>query len=266
MKVHLENLSLTLLNTGFVSLDKTWDYDNVISPFFRIYYIPEGEGYVFHNKQTFLLKPGYLYLIPSYTYSRYKCDFFMKQYYLSALEENESGMSIFSHKSFHHKVKADKLSITYFKRLLELNPNRTIERDDPKIYDNRDGLISYKKENEKLSDSAFIETKGILMCLLSRFINTNNYTPIKNQNIASISKISNYIKQHLHQELTVNHLAEKCNLNVDYFSRQFKKIYEVRPNQYIQDRRMERAQLLLVTTTNSFLYSLEKNSGKCKLR
>lgn len=251
MKGNLENLSLTLLNTGLVSLDNNWNYDNVISPFFRIYYISEGEGQVFHNNQTFILEPGFLYLIPSYAYSRYTCKEYMKQYYISALEESSDGISIFINRSFLYKVKADNLSVEYFKKILELNPNRNIEKDDPKIYDNRDGLISYKKDNEKLSEAEYLETRGILMSLLARFINTKRYSPIRTQKITSISSIVNYIGEHLQEDLTIQHLADKCNLNVDYFSRQFKDVFEIRPNQYIQNKRIERAQLLLVTTTDS---------------
>ena len=76
MQKYLQLLKLNLLNIGFASLDDSWDFDNVFSPFSRLYYITSGTAKVYHNNQVFHLKPNHMYLIPSNTYSRYKCDFF----------------------------------------------------------------------------------------------------------------------------------------------------------------------------------------------
>ena len=251
MRKLLDNVSLTLLNTGLVDLDTKWNFDNVISPFSRIYYVTNGKAWVYHNKKTFELKPGYMYLIPSYTYSRYKCENKMSQYYLSVLEDNIDGISIFNQKEFNYEIKADEISLSYFKRILELNPKRTIERNDPKIYDNREGLLTFKKANDFLTEKAYMETRGLLFSILSKFISLEKNTKEKKHSIKSILTIPNYIDEHLKEDLTVEILAKVCNLNIDYFSRLFKDTYHVRPNQYIQNKRIERAQLLLLTTNNS---------------
>ncbi len=248
----LKNLTVSLLNAGHVQLDNHWNYSNVISPFSRLYYIDGGTAQVFHHKQVFQLKSGYLYLIPSFTLSAYKCDEMMSQYYLSFFEELGEGFSVYQHRAFKYEVRANEIDLKNFQRLLELNPNRSYKNDDPKVYDNHKMLMSFEKENEMLTPQAYVETKGIILTLLSRFILESEPTSIKDSSTyKKISDVVNYINQNLHTELTVDLLAGMSHMNTDYFSRAFKHQTGIRPINYIQSKRIERAQLLLVTTPKS---------------
>ena len=38
--------SFTLLHVDYARLNEKWNYVNVISPYSRLYYIDEGEGYI----------------------------------------------------------------------------------------------------------------------------------------------------------------------------------------------------------------------------
>ncbi|TSE10807.1 MULTISPECIES: helix-turn-helix domain-containing protein [Aquimarina] len=254
----LQSLQLSLLNVGYAHLDKHWNYDNVVSPFTRMYYISKGSAKVYHNDQTFDLKPGYMYLIPSFTYSRYKCDEYHEQYYISFFEEIKNGLSIFNLKSFVYELKAKDTDIAYFKRLLEINPNRALVNDDPEVYDNRPTLQTFKKKNEKLSSAFYLETNGLLRILLSKFIKDHNRLVIKNTTRNNLSQVLSHISENLDKELTINELASYCHLSTDYFSRIFKQKFGMRPNKYIQSKRVERAQLLLLTTDNSLKQIAEK--------
>jgi len=258
MKKVLQSLQLSLLNIGYAKLDTHWNYDNVISPFCRLYYITKGSAKVYHNTMEFDLKPGYLYLIPSYTYSGYKCDHYHEQYYISFLEEIKNGVSIFSLTSFLYEVKASDIDLQYFKRLLEINVNRAYVDDDPKVYDNRPTLLGFKQKNEELSAANFLETNGILLVLLSRFIKDQQDISAKNETYHNLSFATSYINENLHKDLSVSELASHCNLTVDYFSRIFKEKFGMRPNLYMQSKRVERAQLLLLTTNDSLKQIAEK--------
>ncbi len=254
----LQSLQLSLLNVGYAHLDTHWNYDNVVSPFTRMYYISKGSAKVYHNDQTFDLKPGYMYLIPSFTYSRYKCDEYHEQYYISFFEEIKNGLSIFNLKSFVYELKAKDTDIAYFKRLLEINPNRALVNDDPEVYDNRPTLQIFKKKNEKLPSSTYLETNGLLYILLSKFIKDHNRLVVKNTTRDNLSQVLSHISENLDKELTINKLASYCHLSTDYFSRIFKQKIGMRPNKYIQSKRVERAQLLLLTTDNSLKQIAEK--------
>ncbi len=258
MQNSLQSLRLTLLNIDRVKLDSTWDYDNVISPFTRIYYITEGNAKVYHNNQQFNLKPGYIYLIPSYTYSRYKCDRYHEQYYISLFEEMKNGLSIYNFKHFRYEIEANEIDLYYFKRLLEINPSRALVKYDPEVYDNIPSLQNFIKKNELLSTDAYIETQGILSILLSRFIEDYKFSKSKIGLKNNLSDVLSYVNENIHKNLTVEKMASYCHLNSDYFSRVFYENFGMRPNKYIQSKRIERAQLLLLTTNNSLKEIAEK--------
>lgn len=254
----LQSLKLALLNVGYAKLGPLWDYDDVISPFIRLYYITEGSAMVYHSNEAIELKPGHIYIIPSYTFGRYKCDEYHEQYYISCLEEIKYGYSIFNFSSFIFESKANPMDLYYFKRLLELNPNRQLENNNPKVYDNRPTLMDFEKRNEELSPSAYMETHAILEILISRFIKDMNTQSTKSNVKKEFGMVLNYIHENLHENLTVKQLADFCHLNTDYFSRVFNESFGMRPNKYIQSKRIERAQLLLLSTNNSLKQIAEK--------
>lgn len=255
MNKSIHDLTLNLLNIARVQLDERWDYDNVISPFTRLYLVKGGSGKVFHHQQTFHLKEGFLYLVPSFTYSRYKCDSFMEQFYVHFLEDAGNGLSIYGLENFIYERPASQLDEQLFERLLEINPNRGIERSDPKTYDNRAFTQKLLQLNDRVQTRTLVETKGILKILLSGFIKESTTASTdKPVNSGRIADVLFYVSEHLADHLTVQQLANYCHLNPDYFSRIFKEQIKLRPLEYIQNKRIERAQLLL-TTTN---YSLQE--------
>lgn len=117
----LQELKVSLLNADHILLDRNWDYDNVLSPYSRMYFIKSGAGKIYHSNGAFDLKPGYCYLIPSFTYSRYKCDNAMEQYYIHFLEEVGKGLSIYNLHNFIYESQATGITEGLFHRLLEIN-------------------------------------------------------------------------------------------------------------------------------------------------
>ena len=247
----LRSLQVSLLNTGYAQLGTDWNFDNVFSPFTRIYYISKGTAKVYHSNQEFLLKKGYLYLIPSYTYSRYKCDAYHEQYYISCFEGMGNGPSIYNLCHFEYEVAAREIDLYYFKRLLELNPGRSLTNNNPQTYDNRPTLERFEQSNDNLTAQDYLETHSILKLLLSRFIRHSKISDKGAQTQREIGDILNYIGENLHLQIDVKQLAAYSHLSIDYFSRMFNEKVGIRPNAYIQSKRIERAQLLLLTTNDS---------------
>jgi AraC-like DNA-binding protein len=248
----VKNLKLGLLHIGFIQLDERWQYDNVISPFSRLYLITDGEGWVWHNGQKFVLRPGSLYLIPSFTYSRYHCDRFLEQYYISFFDEMSEGLSIYDLKSMAYETNANELDYRLMERLLALNPGRTIKEADPKTYDNRPEVLSFNQPKPNQSTSQYVETHGILLQLFSRFFaSENDQDRQRAKGFHQLAVVLQYIDSHLHEKLTVEQLASNANLNADYFSRLFLSIVGIRPVDYIINKRLERAQLLMMTSSSA---------------
>ncbi|WP_233219190.1 helix-turn-helix domain-containing protein [Adhaeribacter arboris] len=245
-------LKMSLLHIGHITLGTEWQFEGVISPFSRLYLITKGEAWVWHHQQKFYLQPGNLYLIPSFTLSRYYCNSLMTQYYISFLEETENGSSVFDLLPFYYEVPALNLDKKLFKRLLEINPGRSLPNIDPKVYDNQSNLLSFNRTSQDQPIAQLMETQGILLQLLSRFLqNATEATSRQAQGHIQLRPVLNYIHAHLHEKITVEQLAALQRLNVDYFSRQFQNQLGIRPIHYITNKRLERAQLLITTSSLS---------------
>jgi AraC-like DNA-binding protein len=245
-------LHLTLLNAGYAALDEKWNYDDVLSPFSRLYLIRAGEAKVYHHDRIFHLETDRLYLVPSFTYSRYRCEHRMEQYYVHFLEEAGTGLSIYNLKNFVYERDASSLDALLFERLLEINPRRGLVKEDPKVYDNRSSLRHFEELNNDLPAGELIETQGILLMLFSRFMEgPGSAVGSPEHKTGKIIDSLYFISENIQEEITVKQLAERCHLNADYFSRLFNEQTGVRPIQYIQNKRIERAQLLLTTTDHS---------------
>lgn len=255
MQEYLKSLRLFLLNIGLVKLDSTWDYDNIISPFVRMYLITSGSAYVYHNDKKFDLKPGYMYLIPSYTYSRYKCKLEHEQVYISFLEEVGHGLSIFDFNNFIYQKKTTRFDEYCFRRLIDINPERSLLVDNAEKHESFSSFLELK--NNEMDSNLFMETQGILQILLSKFI-VDDVESANKPSRRDMNNILTYMLENLHDNLTIEKLAAYSNLSKDHFSRSFYEKFNVRPNLFIQSKRIERAQLLLLTTSDSLEDIAEK--------
>ncbi|WP_412467956.1 helix-turn-helix domain-containing protein [Pedobacter sp. KLB.chiD] len=247
--------TFSLLNVDYVKLSEKWNYSNVISPYFRIYYIDEGSGEISDQSGSLKLEPGYLYIIPSFTLCNLHCDGYLSQYFVQFFEESVDGNSLFARSRNVSKVKAKQMDIDLFKRLLEINPGRGINRsDDPKIYEKNIYYKEYQELNNMQGLASYLETQGILLQLMGRLLQPQLHRkPEERHAPVKIVETVGYILVNLHQELSVTSLASRVNQHPDYFSRLFKTFTGQRPVSYILEKRIERAQYLLATSR--FAYS-----------
>ena len=242
--------SFSLLNADYVQLNKNWNYKNVISPFYRLYLIDEGFGTLFTGGESIVLEAGFLYLIPSFTLCNYHCEVHLSQFYLQILEESNDGSSLFAFNRKAFKVPASAVDSEIFRRIIKLNPGRGLSKNDPKDYEKRPVLQGFQDLNNLLPISAYMETNGLIIQLLSRFLNPLYFKPEEKKVIPSrILETIHYIQTNLQLPLTVAHLAERVSQNPDYFSRVFQEHTGERPLGYIQFKRVERAQFLMIQSS-----------------
>ncbi|MBB6239640.1 AraC-like DNA-binding protein [Pedobacter sp. AK013] len=242
--------TFSLLNVDYVKLTAKWNYLNVISPYFRIYYIDDGNGEVSDQSGSLKLEPGYLYIIPSFTLCNLHCNGYLSQFFVQFFEESVDGTSLFARNRNVSKIKATQMDIDLFKRLLEINPGRGINRsDDPKIYEKNIFYKEYQELNNMQGLSNYLETQGILLQLMGRLLQPQLHRKHEDRHApAKIIETVGYILVNLQQELSVSSLASRVNQHPDYFSRLFKTFTGQRPVTYILEKRIERAQYLLATT------------------
>lgn len=245
----------SLLHIDYVKLNHNWNFNNVISPYYRLYYIDEGMGSISNSSEKLILEPGYLYLIPSFTICNLNCEEYLSQYFIQFFEESPDGISLFNQNRRVLKLAATEMDVTLIKQMLQHNPGRGINRsDNPKVYEKENFYKEYRSLNDKMKMHQKFENQGIILQLISRFLNASDYKQNAPQTKPSkILDTMSYIQLHLSENLTVAELAQRVNQNQDYFSKQFLLHTGQRPLNYIHEKKIERAQYLIATTNKSFL-------------
>lgn len=245
-------LSLNMIYTGHCQVGKEWCYKNIISPFTRIYLIDKGSAFIYMNKKKYELNEGDMFIIPKFTFHTYECTDYMSHYYICFIDQLIGGKNIFEYADIIYKTKATELEKCLMKRFLELNPGCHIINPDPKTYDNKPELFTINRENGNMEFKKDMESNGILLQLFSKFINGNSQLLSKqNDSYKRMVKVFNYINNNLNKNIHVSDLSEIMYMSPDHFTRIFKSINGLTPNQYLQLKRIERAQTLMISSTMS---------------
>jgi AraC-like DNA-binding protein len=243
------DLSLQLLYAGFYRVGTWWNYDNVISPFSRIYLITKGSGAVYIHKKKYELHPNQLFLIPKFVAHRYECDDFMEHYYICFFDTKTREIDRYERLDMNLQLPSKPIDYALMERFMELNPHKSLPTTDPRKYDNKRNIHFMNKETNSLEYARNIENNGILLQLFSRFI-TSAQVPLSGINCPyeKFDVVMNYIHNNLSTHISVSGLAELMYVTPDHFSRLFKKIHGVNPCEYIQLKRIEKAQTLMLTS------------------
>ena len=240
-----ENLNLILLNVARKEHDADWNWKGVTSPFARIYMVESGSAKIVMPDGTYVIEPGYLYLVPAFVTHGYENDSYFVLYYIHIYDEQ----NIFEQLSFPFKVNANELDGNLVRRLLEINPGRELRRSDPKTYDNHPTLMQFIAHNDQFPFYSIIETKGILLQLFSRFL--EEATSKKEIEDKRIVKVVRHIRENINRNISIDDLASISCLTKDHLIRLFKKEMQCTPIQYINQKKIEKAQLMLTIGSQS---------------
>ena len=246
MNLSVDQLHLLTLNVGFAQHDGDWNWKHVRSPFARLYYVTEGEAKVIIGSDVHRLMPHHLYFIPSFTEHSCVCDAPFSHYYIHIYEDQQLGLGILEGLSFPFEVDALPIDLELFKRLSEINPQMKLSDSNPQAYDNHSTLVSNIQLNLRRPFFDKVESRGILFVLMSRFL--KQAAPKAEVRDDRIHQTLAYIRKHLDDRLDIEQLADKACMSKDHFIRIFKRETGETPNVYITKRKMEKAELALVTT------------------
>jgi len=252
--------NLALLNIGYAVHRGDWNYKHVNSPFARIYLVKEGRAKLNLPMRTQELAPGHLYIIPPFTLHSYECDDYFSLYYIHIYGNHFFYQHILEDFLFPTEIFSSQLLDMLVEHLYHINPGRELSHYDPLEYDNQNTLIKTLSLHSHNRLSTIIETEGILMQLLSHFL--KEASPKYNTEEDRVKKVLRDIRMNIDQPISVESLASSSSLSKDYFSRLFKQEMTITPYQYIYQKKIERAQLLLITTDLSIkdiAYSLAFN-------
>lgn len=263
MTQSIDQLHLLILNVGLAIHNADWNWRNVNSPFARLYYVTEGAARILLPTGIQELKPDHLYLVPSFTTHSYLCDTHFVHYYLHIYEDHQSESSILEDFSFPTEIPAGDLELPLIKRLCGINPTMQLPQSDPTSYDNNPTLIKNIIKNKQRTFCDKVESRGIVYQLMARFL--KDAQPKTEINDDRIQKVLSYIRKNIYKTIDIDSLAAISCLSKDHFIRLFKKEINNTPLQYINQKKIEKAQLILITDSMpvkniSYLLAYEDHS------
>lgn len=245
MNLQVEQMHPLVLNVRLAVHNADWNWKNVNSPFTRLYYVTEGSAQIELPDGIYTLSPKHMYFIPAFTIHTNICKSNFVHYYLHIYEDHYSDNDWLDHWKFPVEIEATDLDLALFKRLCEINPHMTLQKSDPTTYDNNPTLMQNLIKNRQRAFCDKVESRGIVFQLLSRFFKQGQSKIEMEDN--RIAKTVLYIRKHLNEAIELEKLAEISCLSKDHFIRLFKKELGTTPLQYINQKKIEKAQLLLIT-------------------
>lgn len=246
MNYSVDQLHLLTLNVGFAKHHADWNWKEVRSPFARLYLVTEGEAKVIIGEQVISLTPNHLYFIPPYTNHSYRCDGLFCHYYLHIFENDNNFGGMMDDLIFPTEVNASVIDEQLLKRLCEINPFLRLPASNPNSYDNNQTLLNNIQMNLRRPFCDKTESRGIIYILISRFM--KNSMPKSNVKDDRIQNVLRYIRHNITKPLKLSTLAEIAFMSKDNLIRIFKQEMNVTPNVFITQMKIEKAELMLVTS------------------
>ena len=186
---------------------------------------------------------------PAFTTHSYICDSSFTHYYIHAYENNDTEQGILEEWELPFEVKGSETDLLLIRRLCEMNPFLQLPQSDPAAYDNHPTLLNNLQMNQRRPFCDKVESRGILYIILSHFLRTATHrNEVKDDRI---HQVLNYIRKNMDKRISIEYLADKCCMSKDHFIRIFRKETGITPNAYITHKKMERCELILVTTNIS---------------
>ena len=246
MQIPIESFNLQMLNVGLAHHNGDWNWKNVNSPFTRIFYVTEGEAWVRLPNKTVHLCPGNLYIVPAYTLHSYECNGVFVHYYLHVYEGVTSEMNLVEQYDFPSEVQGSHDDELLLQRMCEQHPQARLPESNPQAYDNATQFSDYVERYRDMPLWQKMELRGAILMLFSRFLRKAVLHMWTSDD--RMKRVQEHIHSHICHNIDVEELADVACVTKPYLIRLFKREFGTSPVQYINKKKVERAQLLLYTT------------------
>ena len=245
MEIPIESLNTIMLNVGLATMDGNWNWQQVASPFTRIYCVTEGKAWLHLPDRTQELTPGHLYMIPAYTVHSYECHGRFVHYYLHVYEGFKKEADLFELYSLPTEVAAQQGDEQLFASMCQQHPEAQLFNSDPKAYDNTKKFTDYARRYSDLPIHQKMWLRGCILMLFSRFMAEAKLKMwTQDERVGNALK---YIHKNICSDIDLDDLADVACVTKPYLIRLFKRYMDVSPLQYINRKKIERAELHLLT-------------------
>lgn len=242
-------MNLMLLNVGRAQHNADWNWKDVSSPFIRIYYVLEGEAIIHLAEHNVRLLPRHLYFIPAYTIHSYECHGLFVHYYLHVYEGFKNEMNLQEVYELPIEVEGSEVAAQLFEHLCNRLPEARLPHSDPNSYDTSAQTSDYVQRYRDMALWEKMELRGAMLMIISHFI--RQARPRVWTQDERMKRVLEYVHSHISDNIGVEQLANVACTTKPYFIRLFKHEFGFPPVQYINRKKVERAQLLLFTTNKT---------------
>lgn len=247
---HMQNF--VILNLGFARTRHRWQGHDISSPFLRLFCVQQGRAVLHFRDRDVETLPGHLYLIPAYEPHSYDCEAGFAFYYLFVFLLPQERTSLFDRYELPIEVSANHAARLLFQNYCMLYPQLNLPSRSADEFLNHRAYRDYVQAFMVMPHFERMQLRGLAEILLSYFVkHGRERAQLYDSRIAPILE---YIQQHLHVPISVEQLADMACLTKSYFIRRFRQVVGITPIQYVQKRKVQHAQKLLLES--------EKNIGQ----
>lgn len=215
---------MRLLNVGYASNNADWNFENVNSPFSRIYYVVEGHARLRIGRTVYDLRQGNIYLIPAFTMHSCECDGRFCHYYIHFYEDHMSGNSVMTELDMPVELAATEKEKTLFETMCDHNKDFALTHINPQDYDNESQLIERIRLCRKFPLYLRLESVGIIYQILSEFmLNARMRYSVSDPRLL---RVKEYISHNISTPPRIEY--QQISKRSTYLSRSFLKIVRQR--------------------------------------
>ncbi len=240
----LDAMNFVVLNLGHYTSHHRWQAKSLATPFVRVYYIRKGCAQVYLGDDPLEVRAGFLYLIPPYMEMTYDVNPGTEMFYLFFY--GRSGyQELFDQYQLPTMADINDDVLQLLSSCCNDFPHLELRSAEPGTYDSHDSFFEYTQKYKRLSLERKMRLQGLVWTVLAPFMRL-----AQSRGWASDPRLQNvldYIQENICHEITIQQLAERACLTKPYLIRLFKREMGIAPLQYITLKRIEQAQLMLVT-------------------
>ena len=248
MKTDLELVNICVLNAGYAQVSQHWEGKGLSSPFARLYYVKEGEGTISTPEAELTMKPGNMYLVPSFMPHSMMCQSGLGFYYLFVYERYGTQSDIFDLYSFPYEVEANQAIDLLFENYCNYYPELTLPYASAEDFYAHPSYREYAIRYAQMDRAQKMQLQGFVWIVASFFM-------AKAQKIEEMDerllKVIDYVKENVGKVIETETLANMVCLTKSHLERLFREKLGTSPLQYILRTKIQCAQRLLMTTNYS---------------
>ncbi|MFI3306362.1 MAG: AraC family transcriptional regulator [Rikenellaceae bacterium] len=240
-----KNSIYRLLNCGEASHYGDWNYHNVSSPFARLHIVHAGSGSIIIGDKRYELHPGYVYLTPPFTLHNNECSGELKLSYIHLYESSHTLRRILEEFSTPFSVEAGVMEYAIFERIISLNRNLELAVYDPQKYADESTVTINRGSDEQTKESTLAINNLLLNTLLLPFVERGSHKDEASDQ--RVMAMTTYIRHNIYNTITIDDLCAVAHLSPTHTTRLFGRHTGRTPIEYINERKIETACLLLAT-------------------